>query len=446
MRVPAVLVLMLLAGCAAPALTGPNVTVEERVDEQAAATMPLLHLNHDGVRTWLAPGSTDAVPVPLATSAGLLSYSFALEPRLQQDVVTGGSAVARIPLSGVAVVSGNGLRVSLQAGGMQSDGVPTRDGYVFAVPTLIRAGEQVVLEVCSCGPTGTAYVGSIQTGDATLAFLPPAGAGGATGAQVPSNVLERGPVTVRREGDRWIAERVDAMEVGVLEEGADVALSTVNGGVDASPAATRPRLQAFLQGRGDTEQAARQRLDTLLVVYELDAGRLVAQARTTSASQDAWRDVVARLDLESPAIGFGDVSAETTNGALEMKSLRAQRLTAATTNGEVTIDGTYSEVVAKTTNGGIAATIAVASGSVQLTTTNGQVGLALERGDAAIDARGSTTNGEVTLSFAGTEPVGEQDREQKHVRSPGYATAGRRVAVELQTTNGPVVGRDAAER
>jgi hypothetical protein len=443
MRVPAVLVLMLLAGCAAPALTGPNVTVDERSTHAPPGSLPLLHLNHDGTSTWLATASTHDVPVPLATSAGVLTYSFPLEPPLEQDVATGCFAVARVPVSGVVLVNGNGLRVTLLVGDERIDGVPGREGYVFTVPAQIEAGRRIELQVCSCGPTGSAFAGYLQTGSATLAFAPPSEA---SAASVPANVLERGPVTVRREGERWVAERVDSVEVGVLEPGADVRLETVNGGVEASPAASRPRLQAFLQARGDTETQALERLDSLHVAYELDATRLAAQARTAGSTQDAWQHVVVRLDLESPDIPFGAVAAQTTNGGIQVRSLRAQSLRADTTNGEVDMGGTYSEVVAETTNGGITATVAVDSGRVHLETTNGQVRLALQRGDSPVDARGSTTNGDVTLSFAGAQPVGEQERESKHVRSPGYDSAARRVDVVLETTNGSVVGRDATER
>ena len=126
----------------------------------------------------------------------------------------------------------------------------------------------------------------------------------------------------------------------------------------------------------------------------------------------------------------GEVHAETTNGTLDARNLKA-RLRGETTNGRILLDDVEGGVVAETTNGSIRARNLDGWGEgIVLETTNGSI--EVELGRAAGELRASNSNGSLDIRIPGAEVV-ELSKHSAHLRIPGKAQR-----IVLETTNGSI--------
>ncbi len=63
-------------------------------------------------------------------------------------------------------------------------------------------------------------------------------------------------------------------------------------------------------------------------------------------------------------------------------------------------------------------------------------------GGRGYDVSADTVNGGISLGLSGAEPVGEQTRTSKHVRTDGFSGADIQTTVTVETVNGGIEVRD----
>ena len=260
--------------------------------------------------------------------------------------------------------------------------------------------------------------------------------------------LSKGQVTVRREGGKYRAERTDSGSLQI-PRGLPVAsrLGSVNGDVQQASGSSQG-LVAHLWARGDTEQEARARLDTVRVDFTADAGSvftLTAMVRTSNPSSNAWSERGGSLAATVPSgTAFCNAKLTTTNGDASSHALAVAARETTTTNGDVEATGAVPSWTGRTTNGDADGDLtASASGWIDLSTTNGEVDVTLRLAAShGIDATASTTNGDATLSFAGASPIGSQSETSAHVRTSDYSAKAVQTELKLRSTNGDVTAGD----
>jgi hypothetical protein len=128
----------------------------------------------------------------------------------------------------------------------------------------------------------------------------------------------------------------------------------------------------------------------------------------------------------------GDVTAATTNGGIDVSGVTGA-LDVRTTNGEIQLSGIDGSASGGTTNGTVEAELdrLAAGGEVDLSTTNGDVTVALPANLAAtLDA--TTTNGRVRVAFRVTT---QGDISSKRIRG---TIGGGGIPISLRTTNGNI--------
>jgi hypothetical protein len=314
------------------------------------------------------------------------------------------------------------------------------------VPILLLAG-------CA-GTSGQAPAG-IPTGSA------PTGAHAGSASSHANPAREESGVTVKHDGSSYTATKTVTFsnDFGGAAQ-ADLALSTQNGGLRAHDW-SQGGYQALttLQGRGPTEQAARDALGRLSVTHSdrLASGRLTLQTQghfpTSFPAQVSGSIDIA---LSVPAQPAYRITADSTNGGIQVDGLGGPSLAEHTTNGGIEESGSFNTVsatstdggielsgiansaTASTDNGGIVAELkATASGSYTFGTTNGGMEVTLG-GKAGYDVSADTVNGGVSVHLGGGSNVGSQSPNHKHVQSAGYDSNAIKVVVKASTTNGGI--------
>lgn len=216
-----------------------------------------------------------------------------------------------------------------------------------------------------------------------------------------------------------------------------LSLATCNGGIDiSSGSASGYTMTASLEGIGGTREEAVRNLNEMDWDHSdsLSAGKLSLDLSITSAD---WQDKCAIITASVPKSAEYSIESITTNGGIECTGLHGTSFIAETTNGGVACSGNFDNLDIGTTNSGISVQAAsAASGTYNLETTNGGITLSLKNtDDYGYDLSADTTNGKVSMDLPGTEPVGEQSDESKHVRTEGYESKKIKVTVAAETTN-----------
>ncbi len=441
---------MLAAGCAAPELSQTSASTTQSTSTNASANPVLgtLWLHADGQRTWMdqnaGGGTVDTPMASLAMQAATLL--FPLTPAPTMTFATSGVAYVHIASASPSSVGPATIKVTLLIAG-QPFATSTQQGqmtdHVLAAPTSIVAGQVVAIEVCLCDAAAQTYVLD-TTGMSTATIPGPSGPPTAT----PTGALPAGPATTRPEGDGWIAERTDTAAVQVPSGKGKVRLVSVNGNV--VQATGTPGFEAHLSARGATEQEARDRLSTLYVSFRLDTSNgldLDAEVKTTDASANSWSNKGGDLELMLPSdLVLATATLESTNGDIASQDLAVDVLSMTTTNGDIDGMGMFSSWTGRTTNGAITGEteLPAATGTFELSSTNGDIDvLVAQDASHGVDATAGTTNGEATLDFANSEPVGSQSATSAHVRTIGYDGKAVRTVINMSSTNGDVAGADS---
>jgi len=281
-----------------------------------------------------------------------------------------------------------------------------------------------------------------------------------------------------RDGQVVASKQVDVVNDFGGASSAQVDLASVNGDVIAC---TRDgggyRTRVLLEARAATEAEARSALDTMVVTHTdtLTAGTLRLNTRVDfdSSSSGNGLPVCVLCDDEGdsevtaqrsatileglPASARYTLTPSTTNGDAAAFGLSgsAARLTTSNgnaaldgrwdsaslsaTNGIVGVSGDYASLDARAVNGLVEAALQTArSLDASLSATNGYVDAKLARSNAGFDVQGQSTNGEVRIDIAGTEPVGSDTRQSARRRSPDYASRAVQVQLNGSATNGNV--------
>lgn len=252
-----------------------------------------------------------------------------------------------------------------------------------------------------------------------------------------------------------------------------------------------------LKGYGSTPTEAKQNLNDLYVesTDEVSGDALVLKAM--GATRSDWNKKSASIAAHVPASPVYWLYAQTSNAQMEIEGIKGSVIECATSNGQISISGVSAEKISAATSNGQISLVDVSAGTASLSTSNGQITfsrfssetvsaatsngkisgdikasfatlrtsnaridvsvessgsgrcdlstsnsditLKVKNGeDYGYDVSGDTTNGEVTISLSNTEPVGEQSKESKHVRTKNYESKKIRIEADLDTTNGDI--------
>jgi hypothetical protein len=321
----------------------------------------------------------------------------------------------------------------------------------LAVPLTIEAGASMRLDVCVCPSEVSLSVQyAIHTDGASALQLPIAtpildagtqdeGQGGGSGGAGRSE----SDVRTYQQNGRWHAEKTVTLTGAVAVNDVELSFGTVNGDVDVSTwSEDSYKVEALLKGQGASEQAARARLDALVVDHDDGTSGGTMDLSTQVQSKDQWRNQTGVLTVQvPPSAAYPDASMTTINGDVSAERLDGGSFRLSTTNGDVTLtDTTVTDVDMSTDNGRVVADVqSTASGTYRLDSINGNVDLTVPDGASyGYDATGDTVNGQVAIDLAGTEPVGSQSAQHKHLRTSDYGSRLIQVEVDAGTVNGNV--------
>ncbi|MDD5502324.1 MAG: hypothetical protein PHH26_02540 [Candidatus Thermoplasmatota archaeon] len=281
----------------------------------------------------------------------------------------------------------------------------------------------------------------------------------AGGVTIPSEhgtpIIDESAVsTSQDDSGKWHATKTVTITNGF--GGADecsLGLDTVNGGILVQAWNEGGyKTVANLEGMGDTEQQAKNNLESLTVTHsdELSGGRISLKTAVDVENSlgilpidifgNDWQNKCATISACVPQSAFYTVDASTTNGDVAATtSLRGEKFTARTTNGAAICSGGFNSLDISTTNGAIEVEIAsAASGAYNLETTNGAISMRVKNnGDYGYDVSCKTTNGMLTIYLSNTETIEESDTS-KHVRTEYYGSREIQIKATLNTTNGAI--------
>lgn len=300
---------------------------------------------------------------------------------------------------------------------------------------------------------------------------PPTGAGAGTIGSHGTPARVDGDVQVRMQGANYIArQNVTLTNDFAGASHATLSLKTVNGGVMANGGGNGGyRLTAMLEGRGNTEQQARDALASLTVVPSdsvqgttLALGLEVRFNDYTPASplpplpvQTGSSGRSASIIAVLPAAPSLSLDAQTSNGAIEVQGLHGSSLDLGTSNGglgvngaweranlrssngAISLEGTYNALDAKTSNGAIGGKITVTHTSSQnFDTSNGDIELTYAANTGvSFDATSHTSNAEASVDLPDAH---DSHDGRAHARSLNFASAPVQVTIDAGSSNGSV--------
>jgi DUF4097 and DUF4098 domain-containing protein YvlB len=180
----------------------------------------------------------------------------------------------------------------------------------------------------------------------------------------------------------------------------------------------RSGVKAYTLGLWDVTTG--QRVGSLNIHYYVQVPRETRLALRTSNGEIRVRGTT------------GDLTGGTVNGKIEVTGVKGI-VEVHTTNGEIHLASIDGSAEAGTTNGAVEAELKrlTPGSAVQLTTTNGDVTIALP-GDLKADVDAITTNGRVRVDFPLTT---QGDISSKKIRG---TIAGGGTPISLRTTNGNI--------
>lgn len=220
------------------------------------------------------------------------------------------------------------------------------------------------------------------------------------------------------------------------------------------------RINIMLEGRGSTEQQARDALDGMVVTHndELSEGELRLATRVEFVNPIVGSNVQQSASVLAglPSAPTYSLTSNTSNGSIAAAGFNGPRAEFQSANGNLGLQGVWDEAALDTSNGNIillgniagslAATSngsviaeleAERSGNHLLQAGNGNVDVKLTRtATPGLDLSASASNGNATIEVSGTEPVGEQQQSNAHFRSPDFDTNEIKIVVDAITTNG----------
>lgn len=230
----------------------------------------------------------------------------------------------------------------------------------------------------------------------------------------------------------------------------DVTLETFNGDVAVRAGeAGRWGFVATLEAAGDSPDAAQRNLDKIELAWSHENGGRhfldVAAERTTRDDDGRY---AARIEVEMPPSQILRLSATTSNGDVDANGVRTEGLALRTSNGRLTADADVTHVDLVTSNGDIDATLApTGSGRIRLTTSNGEITLAVpEDARRGYEVDGRTSNGEVDIRLKDGD-LGDCPRGSEYYTPPcnhrtfrthGFDGRDVRSSVALVTSNGDI--------
>lgn len=220
----------------------------------------------------------------------------------------------------------------------------------------------------------------------------------------------------------------------------EVSLEAVNGGIEIVQAPGNGwKLVATLTARGQTEEDALANLDDIEFSWNHRNGRAhVVEAHAFPPDGTGYGGAFQLILPESLVLR---VTASTVNGGVEVRA-NTDAAALETVNGGLTLVGEAQQATLDTVNGGIVAHLTLTkSGRISAETTNGGIELVLvesERHGYAVE--GETSNGEVAISLR-DGAVSGSEKESRSFRTEGYESRAIQATAVLETTNGDIVVR-----
>ena len=186
-----------------------------------------------------------------------------------------------------------------------------------------------------------------------------------------------------------------------------------------------------LRTRGDTEEAAEERLDEIVYHATQDGQTVRLQYKASEQDKDVRR--WSGVDFEVTVPVATRVDADTSNGAITVETVSG-RLDLDTSNGAIAILEVTGDVFADTSNGRIS--MSEVTGDVHADTSNGRI--KLERISGTV--RADTSNGDIELETIEGEVDADTSNGSIHYEGVPVGTNNT-----LRTSNGSITVRIPAE-
>lgn len=218
-----------------------------------------------------------------------------------------------------------------------------------------------------------------------------------------------------------------------LQPGGRVAISNVNGKIDAEPSTGNVvQVVAEKTARAGSSEAARQALDRIEIVETVSPGDIRIETKVQKSAEGLFSRANQQVHYIVKVPAGAEVNFRTVNGGMELTGLKG-RINAETTNGGIKAHDVSGAIDASTTNGGVEVELAKLSESgVKLGCTNGGIELRLPSDSkATISAR--VTNGGIDTNGLQIETTGETNRRRLDGRLNG---GGARI--DIEGTNGGI--------
>lgn len=233
-----------------------------------------------------------------------------------------------------------------------------------------------------------------------------------------------------RASDDWVRSYT-------LAKGARFEIANENGEIEVKGTqGTQVKVTAHREVTAGSDAEAQDRLKKVEMREEASADRVLIEAKSgTGAGFSFSNNLQVRYDVEVPA-GL-NVIVRTMNGTVRLDHVEG-RLSAATTNGNVTGIAILGTVQGSTVNGSVSLNLDAVSGDVQLMTVNGAIRLVLPP-TADADVEATTVNGGVSVD----DKLGLADVSKNRLPfGPSTDIRGRLnkggPRITLRTTNGGV--------
>lgn len=282
--------------------------------------------------------------------------------------------------------------------------------------------------------------------------------GGSTSAGVERTESK---IQTGQSNDQWFARQTVILKNDASGGSGDASFETVSGGVEVvARSGSDYQITVSLEGRGDSEQQALDRLEDLGVVHT-DEGSWTLATRVTN-DNDRWNGQTGAIHASIPASSWDSLLAKTVSGGVSVtghtaddlearavsggvscSDVSASSLTLHTESGGIDCDATADDVEISATLGSIDVALeADASGDWELSTTSGGIELtAPEDGQRGYDITAHATSGGVDFDFQDTQVVSAKDDssgESRHERTNSFSSRSIQTTVDLEVVSGGI--------
>ncbi len=350
--------------------------------------------------------------------------------------------------------------------------------YAFATIFLL------LLAGCASDPPAeTQQTDSPQTGESTPAPSTPAPSTPTKQGRAHGEVeRSESGVTTRPDGTRFVATKTVTVSNGAgAAEAMSFAASFASGHLRMTPGHDGYTYQMVLEVRADTEQAAREALDTVTVDHD---DTLAQGTLTTSTTIGLGPQPIGLLSTPNLRVEFAaqvptlptDVDIDVSTADLRFDDIRGDALDITTSTGDIDgtvhyndasisvstgdtdLEGTLVRFVSSGSTGSIdfdgrmdSADIERSTGDISLDVTPAASGaydidVSTARVDIDIagggargqDVAASTSTGRLEVDLIDGETVGPQDEDNVHVRTKGFSNKAIQTTVSITTSTGDV--------